>query len=75
MNAVKWAVAALITYAVLAECRHSAWMRRRQRERDLHWNRPAAPVSSMDIVTRVYLLAGVFIAGCLFGGLFFHGCS
>ena len=69
MTALRWIVGMLIVYVVLAELRYSAGMRRRERERDLHWNRPVQPLSSADFVGRVYLLVAVFVLGCFVGGI------
>ena len=67
------AVELLIVYVVFAELRYSASMRRRVRERNL--NRPPAPLSDPDVISRLMWACGLFIMGCFIGGLTFHGCS
>jgi hypothetical protein len=64
-----------VAYWACAETAASMRMARRAREQEKRWNRPAPPpLSAEDLIARVYLFAGLFVAACFVAAVMCRGC-
>lgn len=70
----RWVLGIFVAYWACAETAASVRMARRAREQEKRWNRPAPPLPVEDLIARVYLFAGVFVAGCFVGAVMIRGC-